>query len=86
MVNGEAHEGRWSTVATQKAEPFNVAIGIYTYSREGRIVTTSKLRLTRKEVKALLVLMERAEDEQSQMTIPWAQEGDDNIRWLPPQP
>lgn len=82
----ETHAGRWSVALGQVPEPHSVEIKIYTYTREDKIITTSMLRLTRREVRALLAAMDRADEEQSQMALPWATDTPaDNVRFLPPQ-
>lgn len=87
MTNDEKHAGRWSVALGHEAEPHSTSLKVYTYTREDKIITTSLLRLTRREVRALLVAMDRADEEQSQMALPWATDPpSDNVRFLPPQP
>lgn len=79
------HDGRWSVAMDAEHEPHSAKLRIYTYTREDRIITTSALRLTRREVRALLAGMDRADEEQSQMALPWATDPPANVRFLPPE-
>lgn len=80
----ETHNGRWAIALGAAHEPHSTSVKVYVYTREDKIVTTANLRLTRREVRALLAGMDRADEEQSQMALPWATDGADNVRFLPP--
>lgn len=83
----ETHNGRWSIAMDVAAEPHSVSVRVYTYTREDKIIASSSLRLTRREVKSMLASMDRADEEQSQMALPWATDppADSNVRFLPPE-
>lgn len=87
MDKPNPHNGRWSVTTGNEAEPHSVLLRVYTYTREDKIIATSGLRLTRREVRALLAAMDRADEEQSQMALPWATDPvpDSNVRFLPPE-
>jgi hypothetical protein len=79
--------GNYGTVISTKPEVESVTLKVYVHTREGRFVTATELRVSEQYLRALLARIQTHRDAVGQpMLPPWDQEGDDNVRWLPPQP
>ena len=77
----------YCTILSADAEPTGVAVKLYTHSAEGKFLAVGWLYLTEDLLKRYLnaVAVERDRHEQP-MLPPWDVEGQDNVKWLPPQP
>lgn len=75
------------TVIDVTPSPTGIALKCYTHSAEDRFLAVGWLHLDEKRLEELLKAVRHERELADQpMLPPWDQQGEDNVRWLPPQP
>lgn len=75
------------TVIDTHVDQTGVSLKCYTHSAEGRFLALGWLHLPILRLESLVSAVMNEVDRAAQpMLPPWDTEGEDNVRWLPPQP